>query len=95
MNLRDTPRERMDKHLAAAGIEIGHPDDIWVARGYWTHTKADCVERWRVVGIKDGKRVEVTGVDSLTACYRGCSIKPTERNAEVYGDYTVTALPRG
>lgn len=94
MNLRDTPRERMDKHLAAMGIEIGHPDDIWVVKGFWAQARADCAERWRVKGFKDGKRIEVTGLDSLTACYRGCTIRPAERSDEVYGDYVVTALPR-
>jgi len=93
MNLRDTPRERMDKHLAAYGIAIGHPDDISVTTGYWTHTTADVTERWRVRGEKDGKRIEVTGLDSLTRCYRGCIIRPAKPSDEVYGDYVVSALP--
>jgi hypothetical protein len=91
---RDTPRERVANHLKAHGIEV-HPDDIRVPEGFYRQIRADVQERWNVRGFDaSGRQVEVTGLDSLTLCYRGIKLEPNPANSEVYGDWVANALHR-
>jgi hypothetical protein len=91
---RATPRERVAAHLEDLGI-IVYPEDIITLEGAWRHRRMDCLDHWTVYGIDaQGKRVEITGINTLTKCQRGIVLKPNERGSPYYGDFTAEPKPR-
>ena len=90
---RKTPREAVADLLMDFGFAVC-ADEITVLEGAWRHITFDCLDRWRLYCSKDGKQVEITGLDTLTACRNGIEVVPNYANSGVYGDYVASAKPK-
>lgn len=88
---RETPRERLARHLRDAGFNC-ESEDITGLQGAWRHARMDCLDTWTARCWKDGKRVEITGLNTMTECARfGVSIEKNEPASPYYGDFTAAA----
>lgn len=86
-----TPREKLAEHLRREHNISCESEDITFLKGYWTHMHQDCLDRWTCIGFKDGKRVEITGINTITNCARfGVSLSVNGPNSELYGDFVAT-----
>ncbi len=88
-----TPREKVSNLLEALGFDIQAEDIVWV-KGAHSHITHDVLERWRGTGYKDGEAIEITGLDSVTECAKGLTVKPNKPGSEYYGDYTCEAVKK-
>lgn len=86
-----TPREKVSNLLEALGFDIQADDIVWV-KGAHSHNTHDVLERWRANGYKDGKAIEITGLDSVTECARGLTVEVNEPGSQYYGDFTCAAV---
>jgi endonuclease YncB( thermonuclease family) len=88
---RQTPRARLVDLLCEHGFAVCEDDISWV-RGAWAHDHFDVTHRWtaNVVRVADGKRVEITGRDSITKCAQ-FGIELEEKPDDLYGDYGASA----
>lgn len=86
-----SPRERLVDLLCDLGFAACEDDISWV-QGYWAHDQQDVTHRWtaNVVRVADGKRVEITGRDTITRCAR-FGIRLDEKPSDLYGDYGASA----
>lgn len=89
---RETPREVLARHLTRDhGMRCESEDISWV-KGAWSHVSHDVTHRWTAIAEKNGKRVEITGIESITKCARyGVSLEPAGN--EYYGDFVAEPNP--
>lgn len=67
-------------------------EDITFLKGYWTHQHQDCLDRWTAMVRKNGKRLEIKGISTITLCARfGVTLEPNYPGSEYYGDFIAEA----
>lgn len=93
-NKRETPREILARHLSRDhGMHCEAEDISWV-KGAWSHVKFDVTHRWTAIAEKDGKRIEIAGIESITKSARyGVTLEKNGPNSPYYGDYSAEPNP--
>lgn len=91
---RDTPREILARHLTRDhGMHCEAEDISWV-RGAWSHVHFDVTHRWTAIAQHNGKRVEITGIESITRSARyGVTLEKNGPDSPYYGDYSAEPNP--
>lgn len=87
-----TPREKLASILREQHGITCESEDITYLKGYWTHMHQDCLDRWTCIGLKDGKRVEITGINTITDCAKfGVKLTVNKPGSELYGEFVAQA----